>query len=275
MVSLDRNDALFLERYGPWVLVVGASEGTGAEFALQAAGKGANVILVARRPDKLEELGSRIAAECGVEVVTRSLDLAGLGAAAALQEAAEGKDVGLVIFNAGGDNVGGRFLDSSHEQWATLVQRNIGMLTEACHRFATMLAGRGRGGLLLVGSDAAFGGVGRLAVYTATKGYALNMGESLWRELKPHGVDVLNVVIGATDTPKLRSVLQQHGVPAEAMVLTSARDVARIGLSKLGAGPTVVLGAPAESDDTLTSAKLRRERVTKQSEFMTNFYGPE
>ena len=63
---------------------------------------------------------------------------------------------------------------------------------------------RGRGGLVLVGSEAAQGCTGRLAIYTATKGFALNLGESLWHELKPLGVDVINVVRGATDTlPKV------------------------------------------------------------------------
>ena len=57
---------------------------------------------------------------------------------------------------------------------------------------------RGRGGLILVGSEAALGGTGRLAIYTATKGCMLNFGESLWKELKPRGVDVLNLLIGAT-----------------------------------------------------------------------------
>lgn len=268
-------DRDFIVRYGPWALVSGASEGTGAEFALQAAAKGMNLILVARRPDKLEELAVRIRGTHAVEVVTQSLDLSLPGAARQLLLLGEGRDLGLVVFNAGGDSVGGRFLDSSFEAWRTLLQRNIELLTEACHGFATTFVRRGRGGLILVGSEAALGGTGRLSLYTATKGYALNFGESLWKELKPYGVDVLNLLIGATDTPKLRTVFAKFNLPPDAVPLASPAEVARVGLASLGQGPTVVLGVREDSVNPLVSARLRRERVEYQSRFLDNFYGAE
>lgn len=269
------RDPGFCQRYGPWALVSGASEGTGAEFSLQAAAKGLNLILVARRPDKLDELAAQIRAAHGVEVLTCPLDLSLPGAAAALQRAADGRELGLVVFNAGGDSVGGRFLDSPYEAWRTLTQRNIDLLTEACHRFATTFVARGRGGLILVGSEAALGGTGRLSIYTATKGYMLNFGESLWKELKPRGVDVLNLLIGATDTPKLRTVFAKNNLPLDAVPLTTSAEVARVGLAKLGHGPTVVLSAAEDSDNPMVSARLRRERVEWQSRFLDNFYGKE
>ncbi|MDB5885909.1 MAG: family NAD(P)-dependent oxidoreductase [Polaromonas sp.] len=268
------SDSEFLNRYGPWAMVAGASEGTGAEFALQAAAKGLHLILVARRPDKLEELATRIRAEHGVEVVTLPLDLTSPTAAAELQQAAEGRDLGLVVFNAGGDSVGGRFLDSSYAAWKSLTQRNIDLLTEACHGFATAFVKRGRGGLLLVGSEAALGGCGRLAIYTATKAYAMNFGESLWKELKPHGVDVLNLQLGATDTPKLRTVFARFNLSPDTVKLTSSQEAARLGLASLPHGPTLVLCAEEASDNPLISARLRRERVEAQSSFLDNFYGP-
>ena len=275
MPTAAAKDTAFLERYGPWVLVAGASEGTGAAFSHGVAAKGANVILVARRPDKLEELAGELRGQYGVEVMTLSLDLSAPGAAAALQDAGAGKDLGLVIFNAGGDSVGGRFLDSSYEAWKILTARNIDMLTEACHRFAKAFVARGRGGIILVGSEAALGGTGRLAIYTATKGYALNLGESLWRELKPHRVDVLNLLIGATDTPKLRTVFARNNLSPDVVALTPAEEVAKVGLANLGQGPTVVLADPGESDSPLTSRRIRSERVAWQSSFLNNFYGPE
>lgn len=275
MSDTSARDEKFLERYGPWVLVSGGSEGTGAAFSLQAAAKGANVIIVARRVDKLEELAKTIRETYGVEVVTRSLDLTVPDAAAQLESFTEGKDVGLVVFNAGGDSVGGRFLDSSYEQWRTLLKRNIDMLTESCHRFATYFVKRGKGGMIIVGSEAALQGIGRLALYTASKGYALNLGESLWRELKPRGVDVLNLLIGATDTPKLRSVFEKNNLPQDAVPLTAPVDVARVGLDSLGDGPTIVLNAMDDDANPLVSRRLRRERIAYQSEFLNNFYGPE
>lgn len=274
MAAASPSDPEFLSRYGRWALVSGASEGTGAEFSLQAAAKGLNLILVARRADKLAELADRIRATHGVDVVTVSIDLSQPGAMAALREAVEGRDLGLVVFNAGGDSVGGRFLDSPYEAWQSLTRRNVDLLTEACHFFATQFVARGRGGIVLVGSEAALGGTGRLAIYTATKGYMCNFGESLWKELRPRGVDVLNLLIGATDTPKLRTVFAKNKLPLDAVPLTTSAEVARIGLAKLGQGPTVVLSAAEDSDNPLVSARLRRERVEWQSRFLDNFYGP-
>lgn len=271
---MSANPTAFFERYGPWALVCGASEGTGAEFSLQAAAQGLNLILVARRPDKLDELATEIRKTHGVEVVTCPLDLSVPDAAAALQAAAAPHDVGLVVFNAGGDSVGGRFLDSPYAAWQTLTRRNIDLLTESCHAFATRFVARGRGGIILVGSEAALGGTGRLAIYTATKGYMLNFGESLWKELKPRGVDVLNLLIGATDTPKLRRVFEKNHLPLDAVPLTTSAEVARVGIATLGSGPTVVLSAPPDSDNPMVSTRLRRERVGFQSRFLDHFYGP-
>lgn len=275
MTDNSRRDPAFVSKYGPWVLVSGASEGTGAEMATLAAAKGCNVILVARRTGKLEELAVVLQEAFGVETRTRTLDLTQPDAAAALEACAEGLDLGLVIFNAGGDSVGGAFLAKPYAEWRQLLQRNIDMLTEACHRFATAFVARGRGGIVIIGSEAAFQGTGRLALYSATKGYALNLGESLWRELKPKGVDVLNVLIGATDTPKLRTVFARNNLSPDAVPLTLAEDVARVALAHLGDGPTVVLDALENEDNPMLSRRLRRERVVYHSEFLNHFYGPE
>jgi short-subunit dehydrogenase len=268
-------DPDFVSNYGPWALIVGASEGTGAALATLAAAKGCNVILVARRLEKLEDLAAELRQTYGVEARTRSLDLALPDAAAQLSACVGDRDLGLVIFNAGGDTVGGRFLDSSYTEWRLLIQRNIDLLTEACHRFGTDMARRGKGGIVLIGSEAAFQGTGRLAIYSATKGYALNLGESLWHELKPAGVDVLNVLIGATDTPKLRAVLAKNGLASDAVPLTQACDIAHFALTNLANGPTVILEALADDENPMLSARLRRERVKHHSQFLSNFFGPE
>jgi short-subunit dehydrogenase len=192
-----------------------------------------------------------------------------------MEAAAAGKDVGLVVFNAGGDDIGGNFLNSDYADWRKLTLRNIDTLTEASHRFAKALVGRGRGGLLLVGSEAGFGGTGRLALYTATKAYQLAFGESLWQELKPRGVDVLNLLIGATDTPKLRGVLAKNGLSADDLGLTLPVDVARLGFENLGDGPTLCLTKEGADDQPLGSRRIRRERVVRQSNYLDNFYGPQ
>jgi short-subunit dehydrogenase len=132
---------------------------------------------------------------------------------------------------------------------------------------------RGRGGVLIVGSEAALGGQGGLSIYTATKGYAINFGESLWQEWKSRGVDVLNAIIGATDTPHLREVLAARGLPVEAVSLADPREVARFMLNGLGRGPTLFYGANEDSTELPKSAGRRRERVAEMTKLLELFYG--
>jgi short-subunit dehydrogenase len=270
---LVRPAARFFERYGRWALVCGASEGTGAEFAAQVAAEGLSVLLVARRLERLEALAIEIRAAHGVQVRTCALDLCAPDAAAQLQALCADLDLGLVVFNAGGDSVGGPFLKKTYAEWRMLTRRNIDFLTEASHAFATRFVERGRGGLIFVGSEAALGGTGRLAIYTATKGYALNFGESLWKELKPFGVDVLNLLIGATDTPKLRTVFAKNNISPDVVPLTPSHEVARVGIAHLGRKPTLVLNQMDVAGNPLVSADVRQERVEAQSSFLDNFYG--
>jgi hypothetical protein len=87
-------------------------------------------------------------------------------------------------------------------------------------------------------------------------------------------VDVINLLIGATDTPKLRTVFAKFNLSPDVVELTSSQEVARIGLASVGQGPTLVLSAAEDSDNPMLSATLRRERVEAQSSFLNNFYGP-
>src|SRR5690606_3891291 len=114
-----------------------------------------------------------------------------------------------------------------------------------------------------------------MALYSATKGYALNLGESISREFGPQGVDVINELIGTPDTPKLRTVFARNNLSPDAVPLTLASYVARVAVEELGDGPTVVLDALENDDDPMLSRRLRRERVVRHSEFLNHFYGPE
>src|SRR5689334_14446141 len=110
----------FAEKYGPWAIVAGASEGTGREFARQLAGKRLNLILVARRDGPLKELAEEIRAESGVDCITASVDLARPDACERIVEAVGGREVGLYVNNAGADPNGSRFLDKDVQAWVDL-----------------------------------------------------------------------------------------------------------------------------------------------------------
>jgi short-subunit dehydrogenase len=143
-------------------------------------------------------------------------------------------DVGLFIFNAGADPHQSEFLGQPIEVWQSLVARNCGAVMATVHHFGGRLVKRGRGGIVLVTSGAAWAGGSHLAAYSASKAFDLLLAESLWAELRPHGVDVLAMVLGKTDTPAFRRVLGDR----EADDMADPDDVARDMLDNLSEGPT-------------------------------------
>jgi short-subunit dehydrogenase len=260
-------------RYGPWAVIAGASEGLGAEFARHLAAAGINCVLVARRAQVLDRLAAELRQEFGIEAIAAPIDLAEPTATERMLAAVGDRPIGLFIFNAGGDGHATKYLDKGAQNWMPLVRRNVLTLMESVHAFGARMVSTKRGGILLVGSDAAFGGVSRLGVYSATKAFGLNLGESLWAELAPKGVDVLNLIIGATDTPTLREVLRQRHIPVESLVLARASEVVPAALARLGAGPTLIYGFADDDSDTVKSSGSRRKRILDSGKFLSLFFG--
>jgi short-subunit dehydrogenase len=220
----------FHERYGPWAVVAGASEGVGASVARELGARGVGVVLVARRGPVLDEVAATVAGPTR----TVALDLSTDTAADALATATDDVEVGLLVYNAGADPHASQFLDRPVEVWSALVRRNCDTVLAAAHHFGGGMAARGHGGMVLVTSGAAWVGGAYLATYGASKAFDLVLGEALWAELRPHGVDVLSMVLGPTDTPAFRRVL--HGREFDGMA--DPDDVAREMLDHLGDGPT-------------------------------------
>jgi uncharacterized protein len=253
-------------KYGPWALITGASEGTGAEFALRLAGKGIHCILIARREEPLAALAAQVRAK-GVECVTASVDLTAPDATAKIVEAAGDRKVGLFIANAGADTNGSLFLDRDVGDWDQLITLNIVTTMRNCHHFGKDMRARGRGGIILVGSGSCYGGLYGIGVYCGVKAFDLCFGEGLWAEMRHVGVDVLNLILGRTDTPAHRAISEANGRPFDASGMASAADVARVGLEQLPCGPTYNWGqtndvagyAPNSPDD-------RRARILKIEE---------
>lgn len=251
----------FAERYGPWAVVAGASEGIGRSFARKIASNGVPCVLLARREGPLQVLAAQILAETGVRCVTAALDLAAPDAFERILAAVDTREVGLYVSNAGADPNAARFFDRDVAVWLEMVQRGVVTLVKACHHFGGLMRARGKGGLLLVNSGACYGGGSFMATYSATKAFMLDLSEGLWTELRPYGVEVLTLVLGMTDTPEFRRFLAQNGVPVPAG-MASPDDVAEIGLTRLPHGPVHNWGA---ADDEVgfapMSASARRARV--------------
>ena len=174
----------FAERYGPWAVVAGASDGTGAEHCRQLAAKGANLAMFARRPEPLSELAREISTKTGRECVTATVDLTGTDALQKIVAAVGQREVGLFVMNAGSDPNGSRFLDQDVERWLELIQRNDITTMKCCYHFARQMRERKRGGLLLMNSAAAYFGTSFMTVYAASKAFLLSFGEGLWADSK-------------------------------------------------------------------------------------------
>ena len=255
----------FSDKYGPWAVVAGASVGIGAEFCRQIAAEGVNVVLVSRSVDKLDALAAELRGAHGVETRVAGVDLAAPGAEAELFAATEGVEIGLFVYNAGADTINDYFLNQEAEEWHAMLRRNCSVPLLASHHYAQPMVARKRGGIILVTSGAAWAGGGRLTTYGGTKAFDLIFAEGLWAELKRDDVDVLSLVVGATDTPSLRASLDKFGVAVEDLAqhggLADSADVARAGLEHLGDGPTWQMGVPDGAGPSLLAGLPRRQAV--------------
>lgn len=230
---------LDLDRYGPWAVVAGGSEGVGASFARQLAEAGFHLVLLARRPGPLEETAAACR-ELGVQVRTLALDLSAADAVRRVAEATSDLEVGLVILNAGANTHSAEFVDGDLAAFQQVIDLNITTPLGLVHHFSGPMRSRGRGGILLVGSMAGYLGSVRHTVYGGVKAFSRVFAESLWLELREHGVDVLELVLGVTRTPAMARVGLNFDVPG--MLVAEPDDVAREGLQQLPHGPVHIAG---------------------------------
>lgn len=263
--------AAFRAKYGPWAVITGASDGTGAAYARQLAALGLNLVLIARRPEPLAALAAELEAAHAVRTRTASIDLYQPGAGERVFAASEGLEVGLYVSNAGADPNGSGFLGAPLEAWRNLVNRNVVAVVEATYAFAAPMVARGRGGVILMSSGAAMGGAPGIAVYSATKAFDLNFAESLWIELGSRGVDVLSVVAPAMNTPSLQTLLARRGLKVPG--LSEAQDVARVALERLAHGPTVIFPFGPDAANAAAIEKARRARAESMVEMAKMFFG--
>lgn len=236
---------LFLEKYGPWGLILGASEGVGSAFAEALAAEGLSVVLVSRRQPVLDELAEGLHRKYDVDARALAMDLSTPDVMDFLIDSVADIDIGFVVNCAGADTGSVHFLDRQQGSEEAMLFRNCTMLTRVCRHFGGQMVERGRGGIITMGSGAAIAGTPGLATYTGTKAFDLLFSEALWGELKPRGIDVLCLVLPDTDTPALRRGLLRHGklsslenAPKGA---TPPADVAAEGISFIGKGPTRIV----------------------------------
>jgi short-subunit dehydrogenase len=239
---MARNDAAqvsFRERYGPWAVVAGASEGIGESFARQLAAQGLGLVLLARRQQPLDRLAEQLQAG-GTQVRSAAIDLTGADLIDQVRQATDDLMIGLLVYNAGATHGADMFLRRPVEHGLSLMQLNCRGPLLLTHHFGTRMAERGHGGIILVTSMSAAAGCARNAVYSGAKAFELIFAEGLWAELQPRGVDVVACVAGATRTPSLINAGARF--ESGGFSIMESADVAAEALAHIADGPTWVVG---------------------------------
>jgi short-subunit dehydrogenase len=224
----------FVERFGPWAVVTGASPGIGETFARRLAETGMNLVLIARREDRLRKLADDLQSRHPVNVRVVVADLSHDDFLALVERATHDLQVGLLVNNAGVATTG-RFLDNDIASELAMLYVNNSAPLVLAHHFGRPMRKCGRGGMIFVSSTVAFAGVPSWSNYAASKAHDLVFAEGLAGELRKDGISVLALCPGPTRTELL---------PPGARPLFPMRPDAVVGiaLKKLGRRTTVVAG---------------------------------
>ena len=230
----------FRQSYGPWGVVAGASEGLGAAYAEALAGRGLNLLLVARRLELLDQLATRLNEKYAIQVRTQALDLSRPEAAGQIARETEALEIGLLVYNAAYSAVG-PFFNHSLDDHLREVDTNIRTPLELVNAFGKRMLAAGHGGILLMSSLSAFQGSAYISTYSASKAFNIVLAEGLWEEWRAGGVDVLACVAGAIRTPNFLASSPKHtGGIADATIAPEV--VVTEALAALGHRPTVIPG---------------------------------
>ena len=261
----------FLERYGPWALITGASRGLGAEFARQCAERGLNVILVATNANLLKKQSDSIKKDYGVEVYTIVFDLSREDILQAITTVTDSLEVGLLINNAGMSKVR-PFLDHQLDELTKQLHVNARAGLILAHHFGRKMADKRRGGIIFLSSGSALYGTAYCANYAATKAYNLIIAETLWYELGKYGVDVLGFMAGSTKTPGWDA---NKPKPDRLVKVTDVKSTVAEALKSLGKRPSLISGRSNRLGYFFMGKMMSRSRaICTVSKSMNKMFGP-
>lgn len=222
-----------------WALVTGASSGLGEEFARQLSARGMNLVISARRSERLELLSAELRARDGIEVVVEPADLAVAGEPLRLwRDAGRGRTVNLLVNNAG-FGAHGRFDTIDAGRQVGMVRVNCIALLELAHAAVAEMRTSGSGALINVASLAGFQPVPNMATYAATKAFVLSLSESLWAENRQDGVRVVALCPGRTPTEF--QAVAGSGDPRKSFGVREPKEVVAAALHALEEGSMIVV----------------------------------
>jgi short-subunit dehydrogenase len=224
---------------GKWALVTGASAGIGSALAEQLAAQGANLLLTARRADRLARLAEDLSARHKVQAEIYAADLTRPQTPGEIFRFTEQKRLPIeLLINNAGFGAYGEFRKQEAQRLLDMVQVNVAAVVHLTHLFLPAMVERRSGYILILASTAAFQPVPYLGTYAATKGFDLLFAEGLAEEVRQYGVKVSALCPGST-------VSEFHEVAGQPLRLAGPQEpnekVARVGLQALAEGKPLVI----------------------------------
>ncbi len=219
------------------VLITGASSGIGRELAHTFAKNNYNLILTARRKERLEDIKKDIEKTLSVSVQVIQLDLAASGSAELLYKKTNGIRVDILINNAG-VGVYGDFKEIDMEKEEKMLILNIITLTKLTRLFAGDMIKAGQGNIVNIASTAAFQAVPLMASYSASKAYVLNFSEAIAHELKKYNITVTTICPGATRTEFADVASMNKSIFKNA---PTAKELAEFTYKEMAKGKTIAI----------------------------------
>lgn len=216
-----------------YALVTGASRGIGNHFARALAARSWDLIVVARRKDRLDQLAGELSIASGIRAEAVALDLTAAGAAAELKQviSERGLEVELLVNNAGLGHRG-EFKEVPLDEQSNMIRLNTVALVEITHHVLPSMIAKRRGAIINVSSTAGFQPMPYVAVYAATKAFVTSFSMALAEEVRPHGITVVTLCPGPTRTESQTGEDSRSGFPgglqpAEEVVEEALRQIDR------------------------------------------------
>lgn len=224
---------------GKWALITGASAGIGTALARELAAGGTNLVLTARRRDRLVGLATELAAKHNIRTLACVADLAQPLGPQQIFSFTEEKNVTIdLLVNNAGFGAYGEFQKVELNRLVEMTQVNVTAVVHLTHLYLPGMVARRGGDILILASTAAFQPVPYISTYAATKAFDLYFAEGLAEEVRQHGIRVCALCPGSTETEFFQVAGQRNHTRR---VPESPEKVARVGLEALAAGKSSVI----------------------------------
>jgi short-subunit dehydrogenase len=254
---------------GKWALVTGASAGIGVALATQLASEGTNLVLTARRQDRLQSLAEKLRSAHAIRTEVFAADLAKPVAPQQIYDFTRQKqiEIDLLINNAGFGQYG-ELPSVETQRLVDMVQVNCVAVVYLTRLYLADMVARKRGDVLILASTASFQAVPYISTYAATKAFDLLFAEGLAVEMKPYGIRVCALCPGSTES-------EFHAVAGQeefSRAPEAAEKVARTGLQALAEGKGYVISGLGNYLGAQSQRLVPRRMVTR---IAGNMFRPE